>query len=135
VHNQQASIMSKRSTTLAYFSIPAFLSAWSFLSSLRHEFSLEMVFMLFYNSFFLTVPYLLWFGISARLHLTKGLWHAGFVASSLALLFTVISPFFLGRDPSGLPYHWLFYWPLAFLGQVVFGLGVIFLRRVCHNVA
>lgn len=125
-------VMSKRSATLMHLAVPLALAAWALGQALRREpFGLEVVAaQLLGSGLFFAAPHLLWLAIAARLRLVETPWHAGLVVSSLALLFVAVSPV-LGRgDPSGLPYHWLLYWPLAFLGQLAVGVATFIHRRV-----
>ena len=63
-------------------------------------------------------PHLLWAVIAALAKFSGAVWHAGFIASSIAL--AAIASLWLGpRDPSGLPLQWMLYWPLALVLQLV----------------
>jgi hypothetical protein len=68
-------------------------------------------------------PYLWWVGLCKFNSWRARYWHAGLIAASCALATCLVAPYF-GRDPSGLPYHWFFYWPLAALLQIVFAVGL-----------
>jgi len=68
-------------------------------------------------------PYFWWVALCKVKSLRKRYWHAGLIAASCALAMCLVAPYF-GRDPSGLPYQWFFYWPLAILLQIIFAAGV-----------
>ena len=67
---------------------------------------------------FYAAPHLLWAVIAALAKFSGAVWHAGFIASSIAL--AAIASLWLGpRDPSGLPLQWMLCWPLALVLQLV----------------
>lgn len=76
---------------------------------------------------FYAAPHLLWAIVAALARSTNIVWHAGFIASSIALAAISVLWFFPG-DPSGLPLQWMLYWPLAIVLQVV-GVGIAVLYR------
>ena len=123
-------LMLTRPATLAHMALPLLLALGGFVVALRGEpLSFELVgFQLIATAVFLAFPHLLWLGSRAVLRLEGRTWHAGFVLSSIALVFVAVSPVF-GRDPSGLPYHWLLYWPLAAAAQVVVAVTALTHRR------
>jgi hypothetical protein len=73
---------------------------------------------------FYAAPHLVWALVAAAARPTPWIWHAGFVVSSLALAF-ISAMAFLVHDPSGLPYQWLAYWPLA--GVLLLAVVVVWL--------
>jgi hypothetical protein len=77
-------------------------------------------------------PYLWWVGLCKLKSLRARYWHAGLIAASCALATCLVAPYF-GRDPSGLPYHWFFYWPLAILLQILFAAGVRVVSGLTHT--
>ena len=77
---------------------------------------------------FYAAPHLLWAVIAALAKFSGAVWHAGFVASSIAL--AAIASLWLGpRDPSGLPLQWMLYWPLAVVLLLVIAGGTAIYRR------
>jgi hypothetical protein len=115
-----------------HLAVPAGLAVWGLAMSLRHEpFGLELVgVQLLGSGLFFAAPHLLWLAIAAALRLVGTPWHAGLATCSFVLVFVALSPL-LGRgDASGLPYHWLIYWPLALMGQLVVGVASFIHRRV-----
>jgi hypothetical protein len=127
--------MSRRATVLAHFGIPLVLAVGAFVQALFQEgFSLEVVAsQLLGTALFFAAPHLFWLASASALRLSGTSWHAGFFAASLSLVVVAVSPTFGLRDPSGLPYHWLLYWPLAVAAQFAVG-GVALLRRRFHDV-
>jgi len=127
----------KRSTVLAHLCIPALLTGGTFAVALsRDPFSIEMFSTYVLGGYlFYAAPHLLWATIAALARFSSVMWHAGFIASSIALV--VISAFwFFPRDPSGLPIQWMLYWPLAVALQVVVaGLTAIVHRANAPNPA
>ncbi len=115
---------------MSYLALPTAGAAAAFVSSVLGEgFSLEVLAtQLFMTWFFFSAPHLLWAGAARALKLHGAGWHAGFIVSSLLLVFVGLSPA-LGRDPSGLPYHWLLYWPLSIVGLVAVVAGAAIARR------
>ena len=77
---------------------------------------------------FYAAPHLLWAVVATLAKFSSAVWHAGFIASSVALAAISIL-WLLPRDPSGLPMQWLLYWPLAIILQfVVAGCTAIYWR-------
>jgi hypothetical protein len=62
---------------------------------------------------FYAAPHFLWACLSAALKPSLFVWHFGFISSSASLLLVGAMSVWGPRDPSGLPYQWLLYWPLA----------------------
>lgn len=106
--------MKKRTAIAMQFVPPVALTLYSFASSLQREpLGPELVAVqVLGTGLFFCAPYLLWLSVAAGLGAKGTLWHLGFVLSSVALGAIAVSPVF-GRDSSGLPYHWLLYWPAA----------------------
>jgi hypothetical protein len=127
----------KRSTVIAHLCIPALLTVGTFAVALNREpFSIEMFSTYVLGGYlFYAAPHLLWAIIAALAKFSNVMWHAGFIASSIALV--AISAFwFFPRDPSGLPIQWMLYWPLAVALQVVVaGLTAIVHRAKVPNPA
>ena len=65
-------------------------------------------------------PHLWWAGFAIMARPRRTFIHAGFAASTLALLL-IASLWLLPPDRSGLPIQWLLYWPLALILQIVIG--------------
>lgn len=110
----------KRSTVIAHLCIPALLTVGAFAVVLKREpFAIEMLSTYLLGGYlFYAAPHLLWATIAVLAKFSNAIWHAGFIASSIALV--AISAFwFFPRDPSGLPIQWMLYWPLAIALQVV----------------
>jgi hypothetical protein len=61
---------------------------------------------------FYAAPYILWAGLVLLLKPKRSVCHAGFFLCTGSLL-AVGALSFARQDPSGLPYQWLVYWPLA----------------------
>jgi hypothetical protein len=105
----------KRAHVLAYISVPALWALYGLVLGLRREpLTLEALASYLVGGYvFYAVPYIAWAIIAAVIKPIIWAWHAGFIAASSALvLISALS--LLGRhDPSGLPYEWLIYWPLA----------------------
>lgn len=78
---------------------------------------------------FYAAPHLLWAALSAAVKPVPVVRHAGFVASSSALLLVGALSVWGPRDPSGLPYQWLAYWPLAGVLLVVVIVGWLLAGR------
>jgi hypothetical protein len=98
---------------LAHFAIPTLFAVFGLVfGAQRATFEFELLAMFLTVLFFYAAPHLLWAGLSAALQPKKTLWHAGFMLSSLSLAVISVMGHFV-RDPSGLPYQWFLYWPLA----------------------
>ena len=125
-------VMIKRSAVFMHLAVPAALTIWALGQGLQREpLGLELVVVQLVGSgLFFAAPHLLWLVVAARVCLVGTPWHAGLAVCSLALVFVAVSPL-LGRgDPSGLPYHWVLYWPLAIVGQLAVGLATFIHGRV-----
>ena len=121
---------------LWYLSIPALVATWAVLSALRFEpFSIEMLAASgLFGFLFYSAPHFVWAAIAATRKLSNLTSHAGFIAASVALIAITILPLTGTGDPSGLPYHWLLYWPLALVLQVVFVAVAASIRRETSRV-
>ena len=123
--------MGRRSVALKHLAFPLLGAAAVFIRAvLREGFSFEVLLaQLFYTSLFFAAPHLLW-AVAARVLNFQGLrLHAGFLLCSFILVAVAAMPMFVRGDPSGLPYHWMLYWPAAALGMLVFGLAFAFRNR------
>ena len=78
---------------------------------------------------FYAAPHLIWAALCAAVKPKLLVWHAGFAASSCALLVVGTLSVWGPRDPSGLPYQWLVYWPLAALLLVAIFVGWLLAGR------
>lgn len=105
----------RRTHLVGHFCVPALCALIGLYFALRREpLSGEMLLTHLGGGFlFYAAPHLAWAVAGATAKPTLLAWHAGFVASSCALLFIGAMSIWGPRDPSGLPYQWLFYWPLA----------------------
>jgi hypothetical protein len=121
----------KLTSLVAHLSIPAVVTLGTFAVALRREpFGVEMFSTYVLGGYlFYAAPHLLWAAVASLAKFSSAVWHAGFVASSIAL--AAIASFWLfPGDPSGLPMQWLLYWPLAIVLQLsVAGCTAIY-RRV-----
>lgn len=61
---------------------------------------------------FYAAPHIMWAGFVSVVKPKAAFCHTGFLLCSASLV-AVGALSFVGRDPSGLPYQWLVYWPLA----------------------
>jgi len=119
-----------RTLLLGYLSIPAVVTFGAFYVALgREPFGWEMFSAYVLGGYlFYASPHLLWAVFAAIAKISRAVWHAGFIASSVAL--AAVSSFWLGpRDPSGLPLQWMLYWPLAILLQIVIAGGTAIYYR------
>lgn len=126
--------MNLRKTILAQFSVPLLLAAGAFVHALLREgFGFEILAtQLLGTALFFAAPHLLWLASASALCFIGTAWHSGFVAASLVLAFVAISPMFHAGDPSGLPYQWLLYWPLAIAVQFAITVVALLRRRFHH---
>jgi hypothetical protein len=113
-----------RRTLLLYFLAPLGMALWSIVvlvgegdTSIADFVTVPIQVLVFYPG-----PYLWWIGLCKLKSFRERYWHAGLIAASCALATCLVAPHF-GRDPSGLPYHWFLYWPLAALLQTIFAVG------------
>ena len=126
--------MSRRTTILAQFAVPLLLAVGAFVHALLREgFGFEVLAtQLLGTALFFAAPHLLWLASASALRLTGAAWHIGFVAASLVLVFVALYPMLYAGDPSGLPYHWVIYWPLAFAAQFAVAVVALLRRRFHH---
>jgi hypothetical protein len=121
----------KRAHLLAHLSIPMLFALIGLLLSLRTEpLTGELVVThLAWGFLFYTAPHLIWAALCAAVKPNLLVWHAGFASSSCALLLIGALSVWGPRDPSGLPYQWLAYLPLAGLLLVAVIVGWLFAGR------
>jgi len=105
---------------LGYFAFPALVTLWGFIAALRREgLGGNVLVVQIESAFFYAAPHLAWGGFCALTRPAIWVQHGGYVLSTFSL--AVISAMaFLVHDPSGLPYQWLLYFPLA--GFLLFAL-------------
>jgi len=117
----------KRTHLFAHFLVPLLFALAALALSLRREpLSPELLLThLGWGFLFYAAPHILWVVLCAALKPILKLWHAGFVASSCSLLLVGALSAWGPRDPSGLPYQWLVYWPLT--GVLLAGILVAWL--------
>jgi hypothetical protein len=103
-----------RAALFSHMSIPAFGTLAGLALSLQHEpLGVEMLAVHVLGAGLIySVPYVAWAIVCAAIQPSRMVWHAGFIACGCALVFITCMSFVL-HDPSGLPYQWLAYWPLA----------------------
>lgn len=114
----------KRTALIGHLSIPAVVTLGAFTVAVRREpFGMEMFSAYVFGGYlFYAAPHLLWAVIAAVAKASRAVWHAGFVASSIALA-AIASLWLVPPDPSGLPLQWMLYWPLAIVLQLVIAGG------------
>lgn len=127
----KGSHLMKRAHLLTHLSVPVLFAVVVFLLSLRQEPpTVELVVTHFvWGLFFYAAPYLLWTALCAAAKPKRVVWHAGFLSSSGALLLVGVLSVLGSRDPSGLPYQWLVYWPLSGLLLVAVVVGWLLAGR------
>jgi len=115
----------KRAHQLAHVMFPLLFALVAIFMSLRwRPLSGELLIThLVWSFLFYAAPHFLWAGLSAALRPALMVWHSGFIASSALLLFVGALSVWGPRDPSGLPYQWLVYWPLSEVLFVVILVG------------
>jgi hypothetical protein len=114
----------KRTALIGHLGIPAVVTFGVFAVAVRREpFGAEMFSAHVLGGYlFYAAPHLLWAVIAAVVKASRAVWHAGFIASSIAL--AAIASLWLGpQDHSGLPLQWMLYWPLAIVLQLVIAGG------------
>lgn len=115
---------------IAHLSIPAVVTLGVFAVALRREpigvgmFSAYVI----GGYLFYAAPHLLWAAVATVAKYSAAVWHAGLIASSIALAL-VASLWFGPGGPSGLPLQWMLYWPLAIILQLVMAGGTAIYRR------
>jgi hypothetical protein len=125
----------KRTSLVAHLSIPAVVTLGAFTVALKREpFGLEMFSTYVLGGYlFYAAPHLLWAVVSSLAKFSSAVWHAGFIASSVALV-AIASLWLAPSDPSGLPMQWLLYWPLAIVLQLsVAGCTAVYRRTQTPN--
>lgn len=115
----------KRAHLLAHLSVPILFALAALLLSLRWKpLTVELVAThLVFGLLFYAAPHLVWAALCATVRPKVIVWHTGFASSSGALLLIGALSVWGPRDPSGLPYQWLAYWPLAGVLLVVVVVG------------
>lgn len=105
----------KRTHFLGHLLLPASFALAGLVLALRREpLSGEILLShLLGGGLFYAAPHLLWAAVSSAMRPARIAWHAGFAVSSLALVAVSTLSALGSQDPSGLPYQWLVYWPLA----------------------
>jgi hypothetical protein len=114
----------------AHLCVPALIAAGTYAAAaLREPFGPELlVAYVLWGFLFYSAPHLLWTMIAVAGKFSTPVWHAGFTASSVALL--AIAAFWLGSgDSSGLPIQWGLYWPLAIVLMAVVPSVVSLVRK------
>jgi len=120
----------KQPSLIIYLSIPAVFTLGVFAVAGRREpFGVEMFSAYVIESYlFYAAPYLVWTVVATLAKASRPVWHAGFIASFIALM--AIASLWLGpQDRSGLPLQWMLYWPLAIVLQLVIAGGT---SVYCH---
>lgn len=109
----------KRASLIVHLSIPAVVTLGAFAVAARREpFGVEMFSGYVLGGYlFYAAPHLLWAVIAAVAKASRAVWHAGFIASSIALA-AIASLWLTPQDPSDLPLQWMLYWPLAIVLQL-----------------
>lgn len=121
----------KQSALIGHLSIPAVVTFGVFAVAVRRQpFGVEMFSAYVFSGYlFYAAPHLLWAVVAAVTRPSRAVWHAGFIASSIAL--AAIASLWLGpQDRSGLPLQWMLYWPLAIVLQLVIVGGTAIYCRV-----
>lgn len=105
----------RKTTLVAYLAAPALMTLVGLgLALTREPISVEMLWAVVVEAFlFYAAPYLLWLFISAMVQFSLPVRHAGLIGCSITLVSLAVLPLIFGGDPSGLPMHWLLYWPMA----------------------
>ena len=119
-----------RTALIGHLCIPAVVTFGAFAVAVgREPFGGEMFSTYVLGGYlFYSAPHLLWAIVATAAKASRAVWHAGFIASSIAL--AAIASLWLGpQDPSGLPLQWMLYWPLALVLQLVVAGGTAIYRR------
>lgn len=121
----------KRAQLLAHLSVPLLFALVALLLTLRTQpLTVELVTThLVWGLLFYAAPHFIWAALGAALRPKLFVWHAGFASSSCALLLIGALSVWGARDPSGLPYQWLAYWPLVGLLLAVVVVGWLLAGR------
>lgn len=121
----------KRVHLLGHFCVPALFALVGFFFALQRE-PLGIGVLLAHllgGLLFYAAPHLVRATVATAVRPKLVAWHAGFVVSSCALFFVGAMSVWGPRDSSGLPYHWLAYWPLAAVMLVVVVVGWLLAGR------
>lgn len=107
--------MTRLAHLLPHLSVPLLFALAGLVFALRLEplTGELLVVHLLWGTLFYAAPHLLWGAVCAAFRPAGLVSHAGFAAASCALLVIGGLSVWGPRDPSGLPYQWLAYWPLA----------------------
>ena len=73
-------------------------------------------FAFFYPLLIYAAPHAVWWGLTSSMQARPGTRLAGLCVASAALLAITALATWGPRDPSGMPYTWLLYWPLCVAG-------------------
>jgi hypothetical protein len=105
---------------VAYLFVPLLWATFGLVLDLRREpLTLEAVLTVLGGGYlFYAAPFVVWAIIAAMVRPVKWAWHSGFISALCALVFISGLSIWGPRDPSGLPYEWLVYWPLAAIMMV-----------------
>ncbi len=125
-----------RKALAVHLSVPTALTLGVFAIALgREPLGAAMIAIYFVGSyFFYAAPHLVWAVVASVAKASWAVWHAGFIASSVAL--AAIATFWTWPpDPSGLPLQWMLYWPLAAALQIVVAGGTAVYRRAKKEAA
>lgn len=119
-----------RTALIGHLAVPAVVTVGALAAAVRREpIGLEMFAAYVLGGYlFYSAPHLLWAIAATAAKASRAVWHAGFIASSIALV--AIASLWLGpQDPSGLPLQWMLYWPLALALQLVMAGGTAIYGR------
>lgn len=111
---------------MAYLCLPAFFTVAGVVG---HE-TVDVAQLM--NLFFYAAPHLLWLTVAVLARFSNALWHAGLIASSLALL-AISALWLLPQDPSGLPLQWRLYLPLAIVLQIIAASFTVIVRAIANK--
>jgi hypothetical protein len=120
----------KHASFIVHLSIPAFVTLGAFVvATWRESYGMEMFSAYVLDGYlFYAAPYLLWAVVATIAKVSHAVRHAGFIASSIALI-AIASLWLSPQDTSGLPLQWMLYWPLAIVLQIVIAGGIVVYRR------
>lgn len=114
---------------LAYLSLPILWMLFTLIVGARQNgLDIEILYAAAMSGIFYFLPFLLWIAIARFSNLSHLYWHAGLVAASVSLTAIIVLSVLGPNDPSGLPYEWLLYWPLAVVLQITF-IGSVLLYK------
>lgn len=124
-------VPNRRKAFVAHLCIPTAVTlVTSAVGIIREPFAIDVFLTFLMGGFlFYTGPHLIWAIVASVSAFSKMVWHAGFIAATVALL--AASAFLLGPpDTSGLPMQWMLYWPLALTLMLVFPAIVSLVSRM-----